>query len=274
MSSQETSTDQAPAAPGAGRYFRGNGGAIVVAASAFLLVAGIGAATSYLRDAPDEPRAARSGSDSDALARLKDYTHTIGVEEKAPTPEAGKMLPDVTTMIDRLAKRLETAPGDVKGWRMLGWSYFYTGRYKDAAAAYARAVELDPRSEDIKFEYEEAKAKAAEADTAATPPPSRADATGNGTGGPSADQVASFQAMPPQDREAAIRSMVDGLAARLEASPHDVDGWTRLMRSRLVLGEKEVATAALRKALEVFKGDAAASAKIAAAATQLGLQTE
>ncbi len=67
------------------------------------------------------------------LARLKDYTRSTGTEEPAPTAAAGKPLPDVNTMIDRLAARLEIAPGDIKGWRMLGWSYFNTGRYEQAA---------------------------------------------------------------------------------------------------------------------------------------------
>jgi cytochrome c-type biogenesis protein CcmH len=68
--------------------------------------------------------------------------------------------------------------------------------------------------------------------------------------------------------------MVDGLANRLESSPRDVEGWTRLMRSRVVLGEKEVAVTAFRKALDVFKDDAAAAAKIMAAAAELGLKAE
>jgi cytochrome c-type biogenesis protein CcmH len=42
--------------------------------------------------------------------------------------------------------------------------------------------------------------------------------------------------------------MVDGLAARLEDDPDDVDGWLRLGRSRLVLGEAEGATAAFVRA--------------------------
>jgi cytochrome c-type biogenesis protein CcmH len=68
--------------------------------------------------------------------------------------------------------------------------------------------------------------------------------------------------------------MVDGLARRLESTPRDVDGWTRLMRSRVVLGEREVATAALRKALDIFKDDSAASGRISAAAIELGLTNE
>src|SRR5262245_33177 len=110
---------------------------------------------------------AHSGADGDGangemLASLKDYTRSIGAGESASTPATGKLLPDVNTMIERLAVRLETQPKDLKGWQMLGWSYFNTGRYKDAVAAYARAVELDPQSAELKRAYEEAKSKASE----------------------------------------------------------------------------------------------------------------
>ena len=68
--------------------------------------------------------------------------------------------------------------------------------------------------------------------------------------------------------------MVDGLAARLETSPRDAEGWARLMRSRMVLGEREAAVAAYRKALDVFKDDAAATGQVGAAASELGLKTQ
>ena len=68
--------------------------------------------------------------------------------------------------------------------------------------------------------------------------------------------------------------MVDGLAHRLESAPRDVEGWARLMRSRVVLGERDVAATAFRKALEVFKDDPAASGRIAAAAMELGLKAD
>ena len=68
--------------------------------------------------------------------------------------------------------------------------------------------------------------------------------------------------------------MVDGLAHRLEGSPRDVEGWIRLMRSRVVLGEKAGAETAFHKALEVFKDDSSASDEITGAATELGLKAE
>ena len=208
------------------------------------------------------------------LARLKDYTRSIGTEEPASTAAAGKLLPDVNTMIERLAARLETTPEDIEGWRMLGWSYFHTARYEQAATAYARAVELDPSSAELKRSYEEAKAKASESDNSETASSLQTEAVGKGGDGPGVEKIAKSEAMPPHERDAAIRSMVDGLADRLESSPRDVEGWTRLMRSRVVLGEREVAATAFHKALEVFKDDSAASGKITAAAIELGLKAE
>ena len=238
---------------------------------AFLLVAGIGAAISYLRHTPGSAAfpLSRSGSSGEAFTQLKDYTRSVGIEEPASVAPAGQPLPDVDTMIQRLSARLEAAPGDVKGWRMLGWSFFNTERYEQAAAAYGKALELDPNSAEIKRAYEEARVKASE--TASSVQTGVVD---NGGDGPRVAATTKSEATPPHDNDAAIRAMVDGLAHRLENSPRDVEGWTRLMRSRVVLGEKEVAATAFRKALEVFKDDSGASGKITAAAVELGLHRE
>ncbi len=53
-------------------------------------------------------------------------------------------IPDIDAVIARLHSRLETAPDDALGWRLLGWAYFETGRYDDAVASYGRAVSLAP----------------------------------------------------------------------------------------------------------------------------------
>lgn len=233
-------------------------GSLIAAAAAFLAVAGIGTATSYVAKGPSPAEE----SDGAILARLDDYTRSIGPVPTASADTSAstsdKMLPDVSTMIEQLAARLEAAPGDVQGWRMLGWSYFNTGRYAEAAGAYARAVELDPSSEELKRALDQAKTKVSES---------------NGAEMRASSQTAP-EARPSGEQGAAIRSMVDGLAERLESAPRDIEGWTRLMRSRVVLGEREAATAAFRKALEVFKDDATASGQIMAAAAELGLKTE
>ena len=177
-------------------------------------------------------------------------------------------------MIEQLAARLETAPDDIEGWRMLGWSYFHTARYKQAATAFARAVELDPNSAELKLSYEEAKAKASESDNLETASSLQTEAVGMGGDGPSVEKNTKSEATPPHEHDAVVRSMVDRLADRLESAPRDVEGWTLLMRSRVVRGEREIAATAFRKALEVFKEDSAASGKITAAASELGLKAE
>jgi cytochrome c-type biogenesis protein CcmH len=259
-------------------YFQGATGALIAGVAVFVLIAGIGAVVSFWTPAATNPGSAassshaRSGSDGD-LARLESYTRSIGTEKPA-SAAAGELLPDVNTMIDRLAARLKAAPEDGKGWRMLGWSYFNTGRYEEAAAAYAKAVELDPGSAEVKRLHEEAKAKASGSGPSETTSASQAVASTANSEDPHGGQRAKSETGSSFQRDPAIRAMVDGLAARLESDPRDAEGWARLMRSRIVLGERDVAVTAYRKALDVFKGDADATGKITAAANELGLKAE
>ena len=262
-----------------GGAIRSAPGALIPAAVAFLLVAGIGAVTCYVGHSYEAAGLEETGSFSpsgfgsngELLARLIDYTRSIETEQPASMAAADEPLPEVNTMIEGLATRLETTPEDIEGWRMLGWSYFHIARYEQAATAFARAVELDPNSAELKLSYEQAKAKAFESDNLETVSSLQTGPGGKSVEGPSVEKIIKPEAMPPREHDVAIRSVVDGLADRLESSPRDVDGWTLLMRSRAVLGEREAAATALRKALEVFKDDAAASSEIAAAAIELGL---
>jgi cytochrome c-type biogenesis protein CcmH len=75
----------------------------------------------------------------------------------------------------------------------------------------------------------------------------------------------------PSDRAAMIRGMVEGLAARLEQAPNDVDGWVKLIRSRKVLGESQKAEEALHRAMDVFKGAPEKRARIVAIGQEMGL---
>jgi cytochrome c-type biogenesis protein CcmH len=52
----------------------------------------------------------------------------------------------------------------------------------------------------------------------------------------------------PDDRQAMIRSMVAGLAAKLDQDPGNLDGWLRLTRAYQVLGESEKASSARSRA--------------------------
>ena len=72
-----------------------------------------------------------------------------------------------------------------------------------------------------------------------TPPPSAPSVSG-----PSADDVAAASQLTPEQRSEMVRGMVERLAERLQHDGSDVDGWLRLLRAYMVLGERDKARAA------------------------------
>lgn len=66
--------------------------------------------------------------------------------------------------------------------------------------------------------------------------------------------------LPPEDRDAAIRSMVDALDTRLAEKGGGIEDWQRLIQSRIVLGQRDKAEAAMTKARAALGKDAAALA--------------
>jgi cytochrome c-type biogenesis protein CcmH len=89
--------------------------------------------------------------------------------------------------------------------------------------------------------------------------------------GPSAEDLKKAESMNVSDQNAMVRRMVDSLAARLEKSPHDADGWIKLIRSRIVLQENGAAKESLDRALKAFDSESADRERIIAAARELGL---
>ncbi len=87
--------------------------------------------------------------------------------------------------------------------------------------------------------------------------------------GPSAEDIEAARAMSDEGRASMIRTMVEGLAAKLEANRDDLAGWQRLARAYEVLGENDKRLQAFEniirldpenpQALEVL-GEAAAQA--------------
>jgi cytochrome c-type biogenesis protein CcmH len=256
-----------------------------------------------------------------------------------------RQLPDVDTMIERLAARLQSQPDDAEGWRMLGWSYFHVQRPSQAAEAYARAVALRPQSSEFNSAYGEALVgaeggtvtpKALEAfkgalaidaqdararyfvavsklqagnrkdafedllglqtaasgdepwmqelheQTQALARELNVDVASRtlalaGEGDPkrppqpTAEQVRAIQALPADQQKTLIREMVEGLSRRLQESPRDEAGWLRLIRSRVVLGERQAARDAVQRALAIFSDDVSAGTRITAVAKELGV---
>jgi cytochrome c-type biogenesis protein CcmH len=68
--------------------------------------------------------------------------------------------------------------------------------------------------------------------------------------------MAAAQNMNEADRDTMIRSMVERLATRLKQNGDDVDGWLRLVRAYLVMGDRDKAKSALADARQAVGKDA------------------
>jgi len=130
----------------------------------------------------------------------------------------------ISDMVERLAERLKRSGGDPEGWLMLIRSYATIGETDKANAAIADAR----------------KALAAE--------PTKLDAFNNAVArfnvGVPTELTADLatpplsDSRPPAQANELINTMVARLADRLKQDGSDVDGWMRLVRSYVVLGER------------------------------------
>jgi cytochrome c-type biogenesis protein CcmH len=68
--------------------------------------------------------------------------------------------------------------------------------------------------------------------------------------------MAAAKDMSAPDRDAMIRGMVERLATRLKQNGDDVDGWLRLVRAYLVMGDRDKARSALADARQAVAGNA------------------
>src|SRR5690606_24173964 len=81
-------------------------------------------------------------------------------------------------------------------------------------------------------------------------PPPQAQAPG-----PTQEQMAAAAGMSEGERTAMIRGIVEGLAARLKDNGDDVQGWLRLARAYMVLGEPDKARATREDARKALHAD-------------------
>ncbi|HYX04359.1 MAG TPA: c-type cytochrome biogenesis protein CcmI [Reyranella sp.] len=166
------------------------------------------------------------------------------VAQSPDDPEAQAQLGEALTLeadgtvtqpaLEAFRKALQGRPDDPRTLYYLGLHEAQSG---DSAAALARWRALYAKSPPeapylpvLRAEIERV-ARAAGVDPglpAAMPLPSR-------------EQQEAMAALPPAERQQAIRGMVEGLAARLKDNPQDRAGWLRLANAWKVLGEHAAA---------------------------------
>jgi cytochrome c-type biogenesis protein CcmH len=176
-------------------------------------------------------RVANQPDDPDALSALGE---ALTLEANGTVTQ-----PAVDAFNKALAlSRQEGQPDDPRALYYLGLHEAQSG---DSRAALARWRDLLAKSPPnapflpmLRAEIERV-AKAAGLDVPAMPQPSR-------------EQQEAMAAMTPEQRQQAIRGMVEGLAAKLKENPQDRAGWLRLANAWKVLGENANAADAYAKA--------------------------
>jgi cytochrome c-type biogenesis protein CcmH len=191
---------------------------------------------------PNEPMTAERLL-ADARARLAEAPNdpdALSALGEALTLEAdGTVTP---AAIDAFNKALAERPGDARAHYYLGLHEAQSG---DSKAAVARWQELEAKSPPDAPWLPMLRAEIARVSRAAGMPAPQAQ-TGMPT--PTRDQVEAMQNLDPAQRQQAIRSMVEGLDARLKENPADRAGWLRLANAWRVLGENQKAAEAYARA--------------------------
>lgn len=138
--------------------------------------------------------------------------------------------------------------GDIRARFFTGIAAEQDGQREQAAAIWRGMLEKAPPGAPWVQVVQQSMARIGAAPTAATPSVAA-------TPGPSADDVKASAEMSEADRDEMIRGMVARLADRLKENGDDIEGWQRLLRAYMVMGERDKATAAAADARRAFASD-------------------
>jgi cytochrome c-type biogenesis protein CcmH len=232
----------------------------------------------------------------------------VGSPELAREAVAGPEANGIKGLVVELAKRMRERPHDATGWTLLGRGYLTLGDPGQAAVAFRRASALaaPEKKPELLSAYGEAVTLAQGTVTPDAEAAFRGALAGNpkdfaaryylgrayserGDAARARELWQSLLADAPSNAPwrvevttrlatlepsaVNVQAMVDGLAARLRMHPDDPAGWQKLLRSYMVLGEKQKAQATLLSARTALRGQAQGLAAIEAEARLLKVQT-
>ncbi len=156
---------------------------------------------------------------------------------------------------------LKLDPANVKARFYLALAMAQEGRNDEAAAGWQALLAMLPQDSPWREAVEAALSRAGK-------PGANPDET---AGGPSRDQIEAASSMSAEDRGAMIETMVAGLDEKLRQNPRDWEGWSKLVRSYVVLGKADQARDALKRGVAAFGADTDEARRLAAFAASLGL---
>jgi cytochrome c-type biogenesis protein CcmH len=272
---------------------------LTTAIAAPLLAMGIYLAVGspQLRDQPFKARLAQWAMTPPQELRAQELAALVADKVKGrPTdPDGYKYLAlarggsgDLLGAVEALRRGVRVAPNRADLWQMLGEAELYQANGEltdDAVDAFRHLIKLEPNSLPARFQLAAVKIrdgdkaggiadwKALLAEMPASDP-RRANvqaAIASAEGAPAPPPAAAPQGGLSEDQMTAVRGMVAGLAARLQASPDDPAGWVQLVKAYSVLGDTQKRDAALKTARARFaaKPDVLAQLSQAAATEKM-----
>jgi cytochrome c-type biogenesis protein CcmH len=146
---------------------------------------------------------------------------------------------------------------DVKANFFLGLAAEQDGKSDDAARIWRALLTRAPADAPYRPLVQQSLARV----DPKTPPP-----------GPSTEDVKAAEQLTPEQRGEMIRGMVDRLAERLKSDSSDIDGWLRLVRAYMVLGEPDKARSAVNEARRALGADADKRRRLDEVVKGLGLE--
>ena len=161
-------------------------------------------------------------------------------------------------------RALVLEPGELKAKFYIGIAAEQDGDRGKAAAIWSQMIDKAPAGAPWLPMVRDALTR-----VGAAPPKAAAPAAATG---PSVEDVAAAGTMSEKDRDEMVRGMVARLANRLRENGSDIEGWQRLLRAYVVLGEHDKAHEAAADAKRALASDPDKLRKIEEMLKSLGLE--
>ncbi len=155
-------------------------------------------------------------------------------------------------------RALQSDSSDFRSRYFIGLSAEQDGRKKEAAAIWSELLAEAPSDAPWAGLVRELLA--------------RVDASVPPLKGPSAGDIAAANELSPEQRAEMVRGMVERLAERLSREGSDVEGWLRLVRAYMVLGDRDKAANAANEARKALAGEPDKLRRVEELAKGLGLK--
>jgi cytochrome c-type biogenesis protein CcmH len=210
----------------------------------------------------------RLGRFDDAVKARRNVLRLLG-EDAVRHADLGEALTAANGIVTADARQafeaaLKLKPDDYRARYFIGLAAEQDGRPKDAADLWRKLLAGAPADASWTDLVRESLARVDPGAAVPAPAP--------GTPGPSAEDVAAASQLSPEQRTAMVRGMVERLAARLKQDGSDIEGWLRLVRAYMVLGDKDKARAALTDARRALAGEPDKLRRIDETVKGLGLE--